>query len=66
MDKILVSIIVPIYNVADYLAECLDSLERQTLKDIEIVMVNDGSTDNSEDIAKAYVKKMQISSWLVV
>lgn len=54
MDKISASIIVPIYNVEKYLAECLDSLERQTLDDIEIIMVNDGSTDNSGDIAKTY------------
>lgn len=54
MDKISVSIIVPIYNVDKYLAECLDSLQRQTLDNIEIIMVNDGSTDKSRDIAASY------------
>lgn len=40
-----VSLIVPIYNSGDYVARCLDSLLKQTLKDIEIVCINDGSTD---------------------
>ncbi|SDK69613.1 bifunctional glycosyltransferase/CDP-glycerol:glycerophosphate glycerophosphotransferase [Streptomyces indicus] len=52
-----VSIIVPIYNVAEYLAECLDSLARQTLQDIEIVMVDDGSTDGSGDIAEQFARR---------
>ena len=52
-----VSIIVPVYNVEKYLAKCLDSLVNQTLKDIEIIVVNDGSPDNSEQIIKKYLKK---------
>ena len=43
----LVSVVVPIYNVQDYLEDCLDSLRAQTLGDIEILCVNDGSTDGS-------------------
>lgn len=42
-----VSIIVPVYNTEEYLQKCLDSLTNQTLKNIEIICVNDGSTDNS-------------------
>ena len=42
-----VSVIIPIYNVEKYLRECLDSVINQTLKDIEIICVNDGSTDGS-------------------
>ena len=49
-----VSIIIPIYNVEQYLRECLDSVVNQTLKDIEIICVNDGSTDNSLNIIKEY------------
>ena len=52
-----VSVIVPVYNVEKYLARCLDSLVNQTLNDIEIIIVNDGSTDNSENIIKQYLKK---------
>ena len=52
-----ISVIVPIYNVEKYLEKCLDSLVNQTLKDIEIILVNDGSTDNSGQIAKEYVSK---------
>ena len=42
-----VSIIVPIYNMEEYLKRCLESLSQQTLSDIEIIAVNDGSTDGS-------------------
>lgn len=49
-----VSIVVPVYNVEQYLPECLESLASQTLKDIEIILVNDGSTDGSLDILKQY------------
>ena len=49
-----VSVILPIYNVAPYLDETFQSLLKQTLKEIEIIAVNDGSTDNSEEIIKKY------------
>lgn len=52
----LVSILVPIFNVEKYLDECLDSLVNQTLKDIEIICINDGSTDNSLKIIRSYMK----------
>ena len=52
-----VSIIVPVYNVEKYLRECLESLVNQTLKDIEIICVNDGSTDSSLSILKEYEQK---------
>ena len=52
-----VSIIVPVYNVEKYIAKCLDSLIAQTLKDIEIIVVNDGSKDNSQKVIDEYVKK---------
>lgn len=49
-----VSIIVPVYNVKKYLRKCLDSLINQTLKDIEIICINDGSTDKSLEILEEY------------
>lgn len=52
-----ISIIIPIYNTAHYLQECLDSVINQTIDDIEIICVNDGSTDNSLEILKAYEQK---------
>ena len=52
-----VSVIVPVYNVEEYISKCLDSLVEQTLKDIEIIVVNDGSPDNSQKIIDKYVKK---------
>ncbi len=52
-----ISVIVPIYNVEKYLDKCLDSLVNQTLKDIEIILVNDASPDNSKKIVDKYLKK---------
>ena len=52
-----VSIVVPTFNVEDYLCECLDSLVNQTLEDIEIICVDDGSTDNSPQILREYAGK---------
>ena len=49
-----VSVILPIYNVAPYLDETFKSLLSQSLQEIEIIAVNDGSTDNSEDIIRKY------------
>ena len=52
-----VSVIVPVYNVEKYLGKCLKSIVTQTLKDIEIILVNDGSTDESQKIVDEYIKK---------
>lgn len=52
-----VSVIIPVYNVENYLRKCLNSLVNQTLKDIEIIVVNDGTLDNSQEIIDEYVKK---------
>ncbi len=52
-----VSVVVPIYNVEKYLRECLDSLVGQTLKEIEIICVDDGSTDSSKEIIREYMQK---------
>ena len=53
----LVSIVIPVYNVEKYLKQCLDSIINQTLKNIEIICVDDGSTDNSLNILKEYANK---------
>lgn len=55
MSKI--SIIIPVYNVEKYLSKCLDSVINQTYKDIEIICINDGSTDNSFGILEDYAQK---------
>lgn len=56
MNNVLVSIIVPIYNVEKYLKKCLESLINQSFKQIEIILVNDGSTDQSAEICNQYTK----------
>ena len=53
----MISIIVPIYNVEKYLPQCLDSLISQTYRDIEIILVDDGSPDKCPEICDAYAKK---------
>ena len=45
-----ITVIVPVYNVENYLNKCLDSLINQTYKNLEIIVINDGSTDNSGEI----------------
>lgn len=52
-----ISVIVPIYNVEKYIARCLDSIEAQTFADFEVVMVNDGTKDNSAQIAETYATR---------
>ena len=56
-NDISISIIVPVYNVEKYLQKCLTSLVKQTLKNIEIILVNDGSTDSSVSIIEEYQKQ---------
>lgn len=57
MENPVVSVIVPVYNVEPYLPQCLDSIVNQTLKNIEIICVNDSSTDNSLNILNHYAEK---------
>lgn len=52
-----ISVIIPVYNVENYLSECLDSIINQSLNDIEIICINDGSTDNSLKILQDYEKR---------
>lgn len=61
MNKnLLVSVIVPVYNIEDYIERCIKSLLRQTYKNIEVLLINDGSTDNSEEYCKKYVDNKKI------
>ncbi len=54
--KTLITIVVPVYNVEKYLYKCLESIRKQTLRQIEVICVNDGSTDNSLDIINQFVE----------
>ena len=66
INPIKVSICISVHNTAKYLPRCLDSILAQTLKDIEIVLVNNGSTDNSEDIMRDYATKNPQVRFVVV
>lgn len=57
MENISVSIVVPVCNVENYLKECMDSILNQSLQNIEIICVDDGSTDHSLSILRSYEKK---------
>src|SRR5659263_299226 len=57
MGDITVSVIVPVYNVEGYLSICLDSLINQTFKNLEIIIINDGSSDSSRSVAESYIQK---------
>ena len=54
MKRIIVSIIVPIYNTEKYLRKCVDSILKQTYENLEVILVNDGSPDNSLEICREY------------
>ena len=54
-----ISVVIPCYNQAQYIAECLDSIVAQTFKDYEVIIVNDGSTDNSLEIIKQYIDRYE-------
>lgn len=56
-DKIMISVIVPIYNSEKYLSQCIESILNQTYKDIELILVDDGSTDTSGKICDEYAEK---------
>ena len=53
----MISVIVPVYNVEEYLEECLESIKNQTYTNIEVILVNDGSTDGSREICERFCQK---------
>ena len=57
MQNIKISVIIPVYNAEKYLRECLDSIVKQTLQEIEIICIDDGSTDNSLAVLREYERK---------
>ena len=57
MEKNLVSIITPVYNGEKYIEKCIESVLNQTYKNLEMIIVDDGSIDNSENIIKKYTKE---------
>lgn len=66
MNKIKVSIIVPVYKVEKYLRRSMDSLVNQTLEEIEIICINDGSPDNCLEILKEYKEKFSNKNIVII
>lgn len=64
MEKPLLTVIIPIYNTANYLQRCIETVVNQTIKNINIILINDGSTDDSEIIIKKYVAKYSNISYI--
>ena len=56
-DKELISVIVPVYNVKPYLKKCFDSIVRQNYRNLEIILVDDGSTDGSGDLCEELARQ---------
>ena len=56
MDERLISIIVPVYNIEEYLPRCIESILKQTYTNLELILVDDGSTDRSGEICDNYAK----------
>lgn len=57
----LVSIIIPVYNKEDYLSRCIESVINQSYKELEIIIINDGSTDGNENIINKYISDNRTS-----
>ena len=60
MESVKISVIVPVYNVEPYLEKCIDSLVHQTFREYEILLINDGSTDNSREICLKMKDNMNV------
>ena len=56
-----ISVIIPVYNTEKYVEKCLESLAKQEMKDFEVIIVNDGSTDNSENVIKNYMQSSKLN-----
>ena len=59
MKELLISVIVPVYNVEPYIRKCIESIQNQTYKNLEIILVDDGSTDGSGITCDEYLQKIK-------
>ena len=57
------TVIIPVYNTKEYLVECIESVFNQTLKEIEVIAINDGSTDNSKIVIEKYKNATQKAAY---
>ena len=66
MDKPTISVIIPVYNTQAYIVECLESVKNQTYKDYEVIIVNDGSTDNSEILIRNFISNNNLDNYYLL
>lgn len=57
MSNPLISVVIPVYNTAPYLEKCLDSVVKQTYQNLQVIIINDGSTDDSAEICQKFADK---------
>lgn len=58
-NNIKISVIVPCYNIESYLPRCIESILAQTYKNLEVILISDGSTDGTDEVIREYAKKIQ-------
>lgn len=58
-NNIKISVIVPCYNIQSYLPRCIESILAQTYKNLEVILISDGSTDGTDEVIREYAKKIQ-------
>ena len=66
MKKPKISVIIPVYNIEEYIEKCLESVNAQTYTDYEVIIVNDGSTDKSAEIVLSFIKDRHLSNWNLI
>lgn len=64
--KPLISLIIPVYNVEEYILECLESVKRQTFNDMEVIIVNDGTPDKSIELAKSFIEDNRLENYFIL
>jgi glycosyltransferase involved in cell wall biosynthesis len=66
MEQSLISIIIPVYNTQEYIIDCLESVKKQTYKNYEVLIINDGSSDNSQELIINYIRSNGLDNFFLI